>query len=286
MTVSEMLTRARLVMRVDSDDWLDTDLERFAIYCGHELVQTCNCTRTTATLNATANTPELDLSGVTDFRQERLLEARVTYNDRGTWATATAYAVNDLVQGDGTPDALYYTCVTAHTSDADTEPPDSNWTRVRFTPGTHLQHTAAHNIRAAYNQTLTLASPDADAGWTWTNATEDLGRPHHLGMVTDTLAWLYPTPDIAYPITLVYDATFAEWTIGQSPSFVLNVPDEFAVKIATEGIPAVAMAGHPEALAGNPLWAMFKESCRRLADRAAHRPTIAYKQPPNWAGRI
>jgi len=43
---------------------------------------------------------------------------------RGVWSPASAYAVGDLVQGDGSPDALYYVCTQAHTNH---EPPNASY---------------------------------------------------------------------------------------------------------------------------------------------------------------
>jgi hypothetical protein len=57
-----------------------------------------------------------------------------------TWATATAYAAGALVRGDGSPDALVYCCIQAHTSGSGSEPPNADyWVLVHEVPEA-LQH--------------------------------------------------------------------------------------------------------------------------------------------------
>jgi len=70
----------------------------------------------------------------------------------GTWSAAHgAYALGDLVQGDGAPDSLFYVCISAHTADAGKEPPN----------GTYWQATAWTSSAAALNYAVALAWADA-----------------------------------------------------------------------------------------------------------------------------
>ena len=51
-----------------------------------------------------------------------------TLSAQSTWSAAHGtYYINDLVVGDGTPDALYYICIVQHTAAADKEPPNGTY---------------------------------------------------------------------------------------------------------------------------------------------------------------
>ena len=71
--------------------------------------------------NAAANQPKLTWDGnnitLVGTLRQTLAGATITdYVDRGTWAVATAYAVNDLVQHASGGNTSTYKCLVAHTS--------------------------------------------------------------------------------------------------------------------------------------------------------------------------
>ena len=83
------------------DDAIKIALER--------LIRVTDVTRNTDTVSLAANVATADFSAITRFNAGKIKRLQTGYSDQGTWLVGTAYAVNDLVQGDGTPDSLLAT---------------------------------------------------------------------------------------------------------------------------------------------------------------------------------
>lgn len=199
----------------------------------HELDLTAyHSTSVTSAATFTANNPELDVSGLTGLRPERVIRAELAYTDQSTWASGTSYAVNDLVQGDGNPDSKFYVCTAAHTASSSNEPGQSGgdafwelrmWKRGdvvqlldRATIGKALGDRSQFRLYLPYDYQF-----DTD--------TDARGKPRVGGFWTDALFYVYPVPDAAYKIVFLQRQAVDDWTPGTDALTTIDVPDNVLI---------------------------------------------------------
>lgn len=221
-------------------DYSKIEVDRALRVACQEFVRRTKVTRANGSKTLTVDNPVVDTSAITGFRPERFISAEVGYDDRGTWATSTSYTKRQLVVGDGTPDAYIYYCVTSHTSSADNEPPNAVWSRVYSRLGDEITGPYSYeHIRdrlTVYGQTgmpEEIAFEDLDTGYVW------------------------PVPNLAYPIKIWFYNDLTSWTLGGSDSTTLNIPDEYLDTICWTGAAAVLDEPQPDTLASNPQWRWF-----------------------------
>jgi hypothetical protein len=93
MTLTEARLTIRSALGAGAGDFSDSDVDRALRHAGTDFIRATGCTRKTSILGLTANQAEIDLSGLTLFRPERLIEAEIMYRDKGTWTTTTVAEV-------------------------------------------------------------------------------------------------------------------------------------------------------------------------------------------------
>lgn len=184
---------------------------------------------------------------LTDFRAERLVQARLLYVNAGTWTTATAYTVNQMVVGDGTPDSYRYLCRTAHTSSGGNEPPNTTyWTRLVWAGGVQMEVVAHHNI----SEWLDRYQPRLDS-----EAPVASERPRYVAFRTQTTGNVWPVPDTAYSLELEYIPAFTSVKTGDAE---LAIPDEYLRSVLQWGVPAALQHTEPEMRYANSSWQKYE----------------------------
>lgn len=173
------------------------------------------------TLSLTSAISQLSLSGITNFNPERLTRVEITYPDMGVWAVGSAYAVNDMVIGDGDPDAYYYRVTGSHTSAASAEPPNTlYWTKLQWKSGFDVTHTDYDRVAAFLNER------GADPSVYSSVDSVDTGRPRYCGFRDDTTAFFWPVPNANYGVRLTFWQNFTRLSTGGSGTETLNIPTE------------------------------------------------------------
>jgi len=222
MDLKEARSHVRASIRVHQVD--DDDLDR-GIMSALDYLNRADLLRTTTAVTATANNAELDISSITGIRPGRIWRVSVGYDDQGTWATATSYTQNDLVQGDGDPDSLYYVARSDHTSSGSNEPGSSGgsavWERVYWTGGTPVKRTDFAAVASALN----------NCGGT--------GRPTKYAVKDSTTLLLYPVPDLAYPINVTArSGGYSGWVPGTKENIDISYDDELLRPVLWWAAPA------------------------------------------------
>jgi len=245
-------------MRLTLRDWTSSDATQSPnINCDRAfrraafaiLNEVPKLTRASLTKDLTAFIAEVDLTGEARFREENIFAMEITLKDRSTWATSTSYAVRDVVVGDGSPDAYLYKCISAHTSAADKEPPNTTyWQRVYSKFGDKVDGPIdfAHMYRLLTKEGST-------------------GLPTHLAINEHGTGYVYPAPDdtntytlkIWYYGGLVTDKSGGAFVVGESTSSLkILIPRQFMDDIM-EAAAAVLDAPMPDTLTSNPTWQRY-----------------------------
>ena len=156
MKVSKARKWLTTAVKNNGDSYSNDELDNALLTAGHELVAAApTVTKTSTTIAVVANVAEISLSTATDFKADRFLTAEIGYNDLGVWVTGTAYAVNDLLQGDGSPDNKYYYCTTAHTSSSANEPGTDTtgiWSQVDWRGKFQMQRAGYQSVAQLLNR--------------------------------------------------------------------------------------------------------------------------------------
>lgn len=254
----------RTALNAATNDPFDKEAIIRAIrFCGEEFCRKTDVARKSGTVDTTADTAEVSLSSLTaadggtgpytNFRAEYLIRAELQYKDQGTWATSTAYSVNELVQGDGDPDAKYYVCITAHTSDtANDQPGDgTNWTtywrQVAWKRNKELMLVDFGSISNKLESTM------VDDTWVIPELTSD--EPTQIALDYPNTAYLWPVPDSVYTLRVTYRSPFVDTDTGDP---TLNIPDEYVHGILQWGAPAALQHTSPENRYANDAWAKWQ----------------------------
>lgn len=251
------------LLRSGSTGASDSRADRAIQAAGNRFIQNSRITRRSAEVDMTAELSKIDLSADADythFRPERLIRAEIGYSDQGAWSTSTAYTLNQMVQGDGSPDARFYRCILAHTSSAGDEPGNTGdwetyWELLAWDQGVLLENTSIHTIARELNENTATSKPT-------TIAFQDNA---------DT-AYVYPAPDTVYtlrcyfwePLLLKNASTAAieAWVIGDSGdgAHELNIPEEYTHEMLIRGalpvltMPDIGSAGYANAMEAFEAW--------------------------------
>lgn len=244
------LTEARsIVAGVHQRDYDVSQVDNAIKYALTETIRQTKCSRTTGSLALTANIAEASTSSLTDFLPERLLYSELTYPDQGAWETGTSYAVNDIVIGDGDPDALYYRCKTAHTSGVSSEPPNTTyWEQVSWPQRFDLQRAPYRHIADRLTNRLSV------------------GRPEWIAFRVPSTAVVAPAPDASYTVRLTYYQPLVTWTSGtESPGDVtINIPDEYVRGSLLFGAAAALLAKDPADIVYQVQWRQFQNHINQV----------------------
>lgn len=236
------------------DDGIKVALDR--------LIRTADVTRNTDTVSLLANVATADFSSITRFDQGKIMRMQTGYSDQGTWAVGTAYVVNDLVVGDGSPDALYYRCTTANTGN---EPPNSAyWEKVFWGGGFPIQ-----NSDYSY-----VAEMLTNQGKT--------GRPEYLGFSDKDNAIVWPVPDINYDLTVWHRGPLVSWDSGTSDDITLNVEDQFLTEGLWWGASAVIAYEDPTNRYGSTQWSRFNEYLKEVKRDTTYKPGVWVKSSSDF----
>ena len=221
------------------------------------------CSKTTYTMDLTANVAAVSTATLTGFSPRRLLEAQIGDVERGAWADATAYAVGDQV----TSASIYYRCVRAHTSASGSiEPTDTTyWTRLEArtrSPVEIVKHVELLDKLARptfYNELL-----ENDGRLPASHASK-----YRLAFEHETTGLIRPVPDKAYKLFLVAADRLVTWTIGSTAggvtSTTINLPDDILEQIVPVGVPAYLQAHDPAAAFGTPALLRYEQLLAEIA---------------------
>lgn len=200
----------------------------------HEMdLQTFFAYSTTSALSLTINNPEVDVSSLTSsnddaFSPDRVIRAELAFTDQGTWATGQSYSVNDMVKGDGDPDAKYYVCVEAHTSSSSNEPgtaSDSVWELTLSRRGDRIMLTDYATVARALGDGPHLRQHLPDDYVFDTEATGAFGKPRIGAWRDQDTLVVYPVPDVStYKILFIQKQAVADWTTGVGSNVDIDVP--------------------------------------------------------------
>lgn len=166
------------------------------------------------------------------------------WKTRGTWVTATVYAVNDVVDGPTGFTGGIYRCITAHTSGASFSGPGVNWETVRDANGTNVAVAVDGLIKqtsgsGGHQYTLAWqATGAADSGTRGLTLSRD-GTGFPVGLTLESVKGS-PTWD-----TITIDATTTDLVLAYSHA---ASADQFRIRDGgTEGpfIDIGSSVGHP-----------------------------------------
>lgn len=264
------IVRQTALNAATNDRFEEPDIIRAIRFCGEEFCRKTDVVRKSGTVDTTAGTAEVSLSSLaaadggtgpyTDFRAEYLIRAELMYKDQGTWADATAYVKNELVQGDGTPDSKYYVCREAHTSDAANDEPGTgtNWTRY----WRNVAWKRNSLLRVVDFATISdkLDSNIIDEQWVVPEITSS--EPNQIALDYPGTAYLWPVPDTVYTVRLTYRSPFTGTDTGNP---TLNVPDEYMHGILQWGAPAALQHTSPENKFANDAWSKWQNWLRDVS---------------------
>lgn len=235
----------------------------------HEILRVCDCARTTSTKVLTANNPLVSLS-ITDFRVDKLVRMWTGYADQGEWDNVTNYAVNDMVQGDGNPDALFYRCKVAHgpgvaaPHDAAAEPPNSTyWEQVSWGGGFNVELKDINYVSKRLDEYV------------------ETGRPECIAFINNTTGYVWPVPDLAYTLNLLWKSPLESWTSGEA-SVTINIPDEYVHPAIWFG--AVAALKHSDANVRNDSfpWQRFQEFLQNIAGSSGFETNVLMRDEADY----
>lgn len=296
MTLAEARSKVDDLLLAGANANSDARIDRRLMIAGRQMARTVpDITRKiSATADLTADKPELDISSWTAFDRERLRFTYVEYTDQGTWTTSTAYLKNDLVTGDGSPDALFYRCLQDHTSSASDEPggsgDDDYWTRVDWKRGFRLTKVPMQTIDDLINEN-TVAAQTIYVNGTDVTFTRT-GRPLFVSYLDNDTLNVYPIPDTRYTIRAYYHEPFSllnssgaivTYTPGiTDSSHTLNIDDEYATELAS-GAAALMEYENPSQGFKSASWAEFLRSIREIAARRkGDSATVIRKNPAHY----
>lgn len=219
----------------------------------------------TSALTFTATNPQLDVSSL-NLRPETIKRAELSFTDRGTWsASSVSYAVNDLVQGDGNPDAKFYVCKLANTSSSSNEPGtsggDSYWTARIWQRGDKIRLLDRETIGRIMGDRSYLRPFVPDDYWFAQGPDDASGIPCVGGFWTEDLFYAYPVPDAAYKIVFLIQKPVDEWDAGTDAYVNIDVPEKVLLP-ATDGMAWYLDPNHEKA----PTWRQLFDRHIRLVD--------------------
>ena len=212
MYVAEMRTRLLAAVKRGLNTTYTAAEQDYALQGAlHDLDLTGRVNRQQDYFNFSAGNPSVILASIQGLRPDRVTRVEVGYLKRGSWALATAYAVNDLVFND----SRFYVCTVAHTSAADNEPGSSTgsnyWVGRQWDRGDRL------NVQTY--ETIAQFLGDADSPPPYRNEfitdVNGQGKPRMFGFLNTEQAYCYPVPDIAYPGVLIQENPVDEWVAGE-----------------------------------------------------------------------
>lgn len=293
----DILPIIKRVARQSASDFSDADIEGFANDVMVEFIRLSKCTRSELTFTLTANNPEVDLtdSAFSNFLISRYIKAEIAFSDQGAWSDASvSYAVNDLV----TNDSKFYECTEAHTSSASNEPGTTDgatyWTETRWKRGTPVTRMDYNDIRdlmetgsahrasnMAYN--ATWGYYPSEEGTPYGGMTSP-GRPQAIGFLSQDKAYVYPVPDVAYPLLFVYHAPLAPssaWTYGTGQNITFNIPDEYMRSAIPNGV--AAYLTNPENPTSTFYWQRFLVVVDEAQGDQRYAGNISYRNPGVYA---
>lgn len=263
-TITIAQARSELLLAVNGvlADFGNTRLDEALQISLGELSRRAHVSRNSITTALAAGTWQSDLSADSDFddfRPEHCKRLSVVLNNRATWSgSSVSYAVDDMVQGDGSPDSLWYRCTTAHVSGAGNEPGSSGgntyWTQttsdvlgiVAHVTEAYVDalHTGFGRIDNRYQHCFDYPTWQAitQAGTAW------LYRPCFACFPSATTIKYWPMTDRAYTLKAQYWQPFTNWTAGAGGSTsatVLNIPPQYARPAIYSGAAAYLIHNDP-----------------------------------------
>ncbi len=254
------VARALLLETVkqDSTSITPTQLDQALQTALHDFARRTHCVRSSFMLTVAANTWMTTMTPGTspvpaDWVRERTQSLNVRYNNLSTWSISTAYAALDMIQNNGTPDALWYVCTVANMG---VQPPNTGyWRPVTFdTVGPVILATEAmvrdyqcggRNWPDGCRSALDSCRP-----WPgWECWIPTLGVPIVAAFRDDNTLVYWPFVTTAAQVAVQYWQPFTTWTLGDSnaAAISLNIPDDYIDKAITTGAAGQLMFNTPAA---------------------------------------
>ena len=213
----------------------------------------------TDTAQMTTNNPQVNIAGLLPegvsnvttegIRPERVIRVELAFNDEGEWTSGTSYALNDLVQGDGTPDTYFYYCIAANTASALNTPGTTGgqtyWQRTLWQHGPVLALTNRDTVGRLLGDSP-IPLPYLPLNYlVATNANMAPGVPTTCAFLTQDTLIVYPPPMQDYLIRMLIQYPLTEWEAGQSADIDIAVPNNILLP-SIDGICYWLDAMHPD----------------------------------------
>jgi hypothetical protein len=220
-----------------------------------DIVQETTVTRKTTQVTLTAGEPKVNLTGAAGldlFRPELFIKATVGLRDRGEWQSGQTYETDEIVQGDGDPDAFLYRCSQEHLSASGNEPPNADFlSRVYWNPRTPVELVDFETVRVLLNRATTDSTV------------------RKIAFLTGSEAYLDAPPRKAYPLFLLWKEPFTVWAPGTAtPNAVtFNMPDDIMRRAISWGAAAWLSHSDPHERGADARWIKFQELVARLKGR-------------------
>lgn len=268
MKFGEMRDTVRDRMYVNDTVFTNARVDRAFRAAAQELVrQAPMILRAKSTVTLTAENSAVDLSAVTDLEPESIWRVDLGYDDKSGWVTATGYTLRQSV----TNDSKRYSCSTAHTSAAATEPgTGADW------------ETKWQQIYTLIGDKVTV-EPIQDVARRL-KAEHDSGEPLYLGVENRDNAHAYPVPDVAYKLNIYYDAPLQTWEagVGSVSGEDIGIPDRYMEGLI-EATAAVLDNHYPEDLHAQTMRWFRKEFIPQVKAAPNRGQSVSMKQSRPWA---
>lgn len=276
----------KAIRNYNSTDYPNVDIYRAILSVGNAFVQDTRCVLSDGSITLSADVAAYDFSSITDMRPEDVEWVELAYVDQGTWATATSYVVNDLVKGDGSPDALLYVCTEDHTSGAGNEPGTSGgeavWTQVNSKLGWGV------DLVDTLESGVSLRSFNTRNQWPYNTADPQQYQsgPNAVSFRTLTECVVSPVPDARWTLRFYYYAPFTDFDPDSvTPATQsLNIPERYIRPMLRYGVAAEVMRPTPENMALIGMYeAKYNEHVMRTAGQVTRSPQQIIKDPGVYA---
>lgn len=259
------LEEARLVVRdsalqASEETYSDARVDRAIRAALTDFIQQTRCTVITGTVALTGSVAAFTATTLANFRPERVIRAQARYIDRGVWGTGASYVYNDLVQGDGNPDSVFYVCTLAHTSSTSNEPPNgAYWKNVAANFGNPVDVVDLNTVVS--NLEGTTAGP-----------------PQMMAFEGTASGYVAPMPDSNRILWVQYYSPLIAWEPGTSSAntIILNIPQEYIDDALWYGAAAYLESSDPLSRMQSVGYGLFREHIRRV------RGEVGLETGPVW----
>jgi len=222
MYVTEMRKRLLAAVKRGSQSFTPSELDYALQGSLHDMDLWSRSNRQADSITLTLGNPEVSLSAIVGFQPSRVTRVELAYTDRSAWSSAgISYAVNDIVSNVN----KFYVCAEANTSSASNEPGTTGaaslWLIRNWKRGDRIDVKTYDTVARLVGDT-DLVRVDISPYIRTNN--ESRGKPTVIGFLDANTAYVYPVPDVAYPVKVIQENPISEWSAGTCSVVDVDLP--------------------------------------------------------------